>query len=347
MINYSKTNLHLIDSQDKAESRFVDIEDKGTEKRARLLWNEYHSFCQQFDTSLQPFTERYFAERGNRPIFVSLNAVAPISFCHAFEVTNEQTVLEIGLAHLNFDHFTQVLDDLTDEEDSPPELLHLSHQLFMAGLSFYRRSLSQNHNAMREIEVHLEKVMKSERKLWACKNEGVFFNEDKFSELAGRGGIGKCIVIALGHLTDNQSKAEEFCAPLDSTAIGIQLCDDLLDWQTDFDEGTRTWPISCCIQNLLKRNIKPTKDTIAFEMIHFGIFEKVMNRASQELEIGAKGFAELGAVTLSNSLLGVRRSARLLMSNVDLLRASGSYDSHETLNKFEELISKWDVRMMH
>ena len=296
--------------QKRASSAWTGVGKNLAENQARLLWKKYSECWKHFDTSLHPFLQRYFDERSNRPFFLSLNAVAPISLCHAFGVHNEKTVFEIGLAHLYLDHFTQVLDDSTDEDNAPPELLHLSHSLLMAGLSHYRNCLGHNENALREIEAQIEYVMKCERKLWSCKNEKVFFDESNLNELAGRGGIGGCIAIALGYLTCDKTKILEVNSALSAIAKGVQLCDDLLDWQTDYEEGTNTWPISCSLQSLAEQKVESVPSTIAFEMVNSGVFKMVMKRAIHELEIGANGFTAAGASALGKSIQGIIQSAK-------------------------------------
>lgn len=347
MMKTTEKKVSEFQLRDRKASTGTEVDENLLNKRARILWRRYSECSERFDASLKPFVQKYFHERSNRPFFLSLNAVAPISLCHAFGVYDEKLVFEIGLAHLHLDHFTQVLDDSTDENDAPPEFLHLSHSLLMMGLAHYRNFLGHDEDGLRDIESQIEDVMRCERYLWSCKNEESVFNEDKLNELAGRGGIGECIGIALGSLTGDKAKTLEVNSALSATAKGIQLCDDLLDWQTDYEEGTNTWPISCSLQSLLERKVKPAPSTIAFEMVNFGAFEMVMQRALQELEIGANSFIAAGASTLGNSILGIMQSAKHLLSEVNLLRVDGTSDPQKLHIELQKLLKESDVRMQH
>lgn len=319
-------------------------------KRARVLWQDYKELCATFDSSFQSRLNRYFYEKCDFPFTISLSSFAPVSLCYALGVREESVVRSIGLANICLDHFAQVLDDCTDEGYSTPEDLHLSHKLLITGISYYRDCLNGNEQAMREIECNIERVMAAERSLWRCKRGGKFGVEN-LRELADRGMMANCMVIALKHITDCNDSTAGFSEALAAAAVGIQLCDDVLDWEADLKEGTMTWPLTIGGLGHLEKRTDIDKASASAQLLSSRALESILREGVIELIYASEKFESLQCKDLADLLFKLARSGESAETKIRALRKkSEEYTAGDSINVYEHLrciLEDCDLRLQH
>jgi hypothetical protein len=211
---------------------------------ARKAWKHYNQWVSGSFPELRDVAARYVFERtSTNNDAVPLNALVPYLLAEPFEFQNTEIQEQVTLANLCFEHFTQALDDSTDEKRVPSaRQMHLSHHLLAKGFLMYLQLSSAQEGFAARLESYFEEAMEAERFLWRHKGRVMPYTEGDFAMIGRRCALFKASAAIYADLTKNWGFLAELEVGLDAAATGIQLVDDLIDWQGDFTEGYYTYP---------------------------------------------------------------------------------------------------------
>ena len=128
---------------------------------------------------------------------------------------------------------------------------------------------------------------------------------------------------------------------LDDLSTGIQLVDDLVDWNDDFDSKIFTYPLVLCFQHLHKQNpALLTPNEIEKIIVENGVADQVLYTAERYLFAGKRELESIGAqgmVTLTSQLLRSVNEMRAFLRTPGKLKGSLSV----------ALKGRLDINLMH
>ncbi|KKP88449.1 MAG: hypothetical protein UR93_C0013G0009 [Berkelbacteria bacterium GW2011_GWA2_35_9] len=206
---------------------------------AVCLWESYRVWILEQLPEYGKIVKLYLDERREG---VPCTCGVPIFAGEVFKV-DEKAILEIGFTHIVFDHFTHVLDDLTDETvKNQPEMLHLSHSLLALGLE--RTALLPGGHHVRE---YLQDALSGERYLWRHHGEIIAYTDEDFAQTARRGALAKtALALCAGHADADKHDPilHQVERAVDSLSVALQLTDDLVDWKEDLQNRIFTYPLT-------------------------------------------------------------------------------------------------------
>lgn len=208
-----------------------------------------------------------------------------------FGIRDANVIEEATYASLCLDVFSHAVDDVTDDPNSDRVLLvHIGSLLLAEAAGTYAR-LVANHARFWSYWHHYLK-RSSEAELLLQKNGDIAVTN--VALLGQKSSLINMSAVAYACLTNRYELLDPINRGLMAAAIGIQLIDDLIDWQQDSRDGTSTYPIALAQQR---------SATSLHEVFNSGpLFLEVLELATNNLLEGERAFKAIGAFSMGEFL---------------------------------------------
>lgn len=279
---------------------------------AEDLWKKYQDWLKaNLPSQYAHLVAHYVDERKELPCTIHV----PIFAGQIFGITDREFLTEVGITHMLFDHFTHVLDDLTDEsgEDQKALRLHLSHTLLAAGL--YRAAKMPRSE---QVYSYLQSAFEGERDLWRHHGHIIEYNENDFLQIGKRGSLAKtAVALCAGKGTMGGDVLQIVERAMDYMLVAVQLADDLVDWKEDLRDKIYTYPLTSLGLEISDLPERPVEE-IETLLVTTGV-------ANKTLELIQK----------------------YILDGIGLLEKAGADDWINHLLKFQETLRTWEDRLKH
>jgi len=313
---------------------------------ASRIWSVYVKQAHSLDKNLSGVAVAYINERDYVDITdPPLSVLVPVLLAEAFGVHDIVKVEKVVLASLAIDNFSHLLDDSTDSAPTsfPGTQSHLSHLLLSRATAAFVSLSSHPETFSAWFDRYLFETMTGEQALWCHRNAICEYSELDYQFMANRGSL-VCICAAIyADISDKWHLLAPIEKGLRDAAVGIQLIDDLLDWENDLRDGIYTQPLVKAFKkiNLEKALNEPT--AIFSELFIAGAADGVIQRAAGYFASASCHFEGIGATGLKLASDDLRKTVEGMLSSIQDARASGDIRlSHEVM-----MITKTIVRMQH
>ncbi len=279
----------------------IDIH--GESQRA---WLQYQGFLAKDTRGLALSSRRYFEERSSG---LPLAAALPIALAEPCGIDDPQVRQDVALICLCFDHSAQLLDDATDKKGGIliPDL-HLQNRLLMLGLQRCAKLADQFRSGESEafitaVHSQIETSMQAERSIRLRQEEGQILHKHGFSILAQRCSYLQIPLVLYGHIGSGFSNFRQLSEGINQAALGIQLLDDLYDWESDLQEGTLTHLLSMIRQHIATQGGNTDNvEEVASCLIDAGIAEEMLAVVVSSFKLSRTHFGECQAAGLVRML---------------------------------------------
>lgn len=210
----------------------------------------YRQELGSLDDELRDIAEEYVAERlqSTEP---QLPVMIPYCLAEVFGIYEPETKSRALLLTLLVDHFTHVIDDVTDEKnnDKGTKRMHLASILHAKVSSTLNTLTDDPLLGSRMWQKYLSEASEGERYL--LRHHGLLrqYTDMDFLMMAKRGGAAKITAWVFANIARKQGLLPLAEQGIDAASTGIQIIDDLLDWEEDFRAEIITWPIVLALSN--------------------------------------------------------------------------------------------------
>ncbi len=271
------------------------------------------------DAELQKIVKEHIDERKAKE--APLIAVLPHLVAEAFGIHDKKYIFGIAGLALRIDHFCHLIDDCTDlirEDKMYVARLHLASAVLANIGSAINAVADDVLAANRAWERYLSDASEAERYLLRHHGSRVEYTDRDFMMMARRAGLVKMIVWISAEKAGNGELLTSMEDALDNVAVGVQILDELLDWEEDYREQIYTWPICLALAGRNTSSGQRPTALVLQELIFGGsIVEKVLSVAQVYFERGRRSLDLIGCTTGSSVLYEASRSveeARLVIS---------------------------------
>lgn len=318
--------------------------------QARNVWKEYESRISARFPEFKSISKEYFENRSKSSLpYPPLNAYVPLLIAEPFGLDNSEIPYKVALANLYLDHFTQVLDDATDNKIKPSSLqLHFSHHLLMEGTKCYLKQALDSDNFIKKIDYYFEEAMQAERFLWRHHMNILPYENIDFTMIGQRCALVKISTALFADITSKYSLQNILEIGIDSLSTGIQIVDDLIDWKEDWKAGIYTYPIVLAMNNLDRSDVSSC-DELEIEHAIFSneLSDKILFKVQDYFEVALQQFKLAEAtsmVLLTNDLI---TSVKHIITTLTQIRRT--YPDFKKLDQsiIDVLLKTLDVRLMH
>ncbi|MFC2108092.1 hypothetical protein ACFLS5_01360 [Candidatus Bipolaricaulota bacterium] len=208
------------------------------------IWGAYEDLTNGLESDLRKVAEGYLAERcPDRAVpFVSL--LAPVLFAEPFGVRDQDVIIQTGIAGLCFDHFTHLVDDITDKPGGSDLLsVHLGSLLLARGMAICCELVSDSGAFVDSWQAYLHEASEGERFLW--RHRGILkpYRDVDLVMLGRRGSLAKTSAAVFAGVSGRWELLSQIEDAVNSAATAIQIVDDYLDWEEDLTGAMFTYPI--------------------------------------------------------------------------------------------------------
>lgn len=199
-------------------------------------------------------------------------------------------ITQATFACLCLDGFSQIVDDITDNSSSQVgALTHVSSILLGKAAQRYALLTGGNELFWYCWERYLEEASEAEKYLWKYRNRISTFEANDFTMMGQKSALINMSAALYASKTNKWEILDAVEAGLKKVAVGIQIMDDLFDWEEDEKAGINTYPLF-----LAKQHINST--TSLSESINSNVvLLNVLVAAKQYLTQAKNQFAPLGA----------------------------------------------------
>lgn len=197
--------------------------------------------------------EVYFSNKSSYYLF-------PFLFNKSFDFYDEKKLSELCVCSVLCLDYCLYTDKVFDKQIKLTEqLFHnktLVNQIFIMKFN----DLFKNDNRIWD---YYFKYYKEYVRAVKLEHENMFgkletYSWEQFKTISkGKQALAKIIPAAMGCLTENEERIEEFEKVIDSMSIALQLYDDLRDWKDDFKNGRYSWLLNKVIT---ENNLQMVKD---------------------------------------------------------------------------------------
>ena len=242
------------------------------------------------------------------------SAYLPCLLAEPFGLTKPLVVEEAAFANLCLDLFSRAVDFSTDNAKmSDPTLIHLGSLCMGKAAQIYGNLLPRGDAFWKYWEQYLKEASESERFLWRHRASVVPFGKLDFTALGRKSALIKTTAAFYASLTNRWGNLDEVENGLDATATGVQIMDDLLDWEEDLEAGIYTFPLV-----LAKENLSPTQ-SVEHAINSPNVVIPVLCAAIESLTLGRRHFENVHAkslVAFINALLGNIQDAKTYVEHL-------------------------------
>lgn len=242
------------------------------------IWDEYKKILIRDHKSLYEILNCYVVQREGSREDVPMAIKFSCLLSKAFGIEDQDAIKNATLGTCFLDHYTQILDDITDVKVSPNlDMIHASHEMLLEGVTF----LTKVGDVGDKIKQYVLEAMESERQLWPANIKNDLFGDVEYSALSKRGGIIRSSAAAYAHLS---GEFDIFCTIencLLKTSQAVQLLDDVSDWQEDYQQNR----VTSIINSGHIKDKKYANDELVFDiLLEKHAFLKNIDRASALLQ---------------------------------------------------------------
>jgi len=211
----------------------------------------------------------------------------------SFGITDRYVIEEATFATLCLDVFSHAIDDIADDPNSDNILLaHVGSLLLAKAAQTYAQLVAGNKRFWECWERYLKEASEAERFLRQDRDRFAPFEQTSFVMLGQKSALIKMNVALYASLTDGWNLQEPLEGGLMAVAAGIQLIDDLIDWEEDLDSGIHTYPVVLTTQRY--HTAKSLHDTTNSSPV----VVEVLDVAKLKMEEGNRLFMAMGAFSM-------------------------------------------------
>lgn len=142
-----------------------------------------------------------------------------------------------------YDYFCRAIDAATDEKFNVMESVHSGALALAMGATRASALLGDATQFLTAAERYLAQASEGERHLWKHHNKGACFDETDIWMLGRKNAVMKVAPALCVALTDNWAILPALENVMDHVAVGVQLIDDVLDWEEDYLHGYFSLPL--------------------------------------------------------------------------------------------------------
>ncbi len=265
-------------------------------------WHEYYAIVQALDSDLRlaarPYLQTFSHSDKRKP---PLASHFPVVLAEAFQIELGDLTHTAAVANLCIDHFTQLLDDIADSPGTAVGVAsHLSHCLLVEGLSRYLMTARRRETLELRLRGYLDEAMRAERAVWSHKGTIRDFDDDDFHMIALRGSLAKCNAAFFADATGDVTVLVEVERAIESLSLGIQLLDDLLDWQDDLRNRIYTYPIVLAFaEHAIGPEDPLLEQKVEASMESPPIARRLISMATSKLRDASERFSRVGSHVLA------------------------------------------------
>jgi hypothetical protein len=228
-----------------------------------------------------------------------------------FGVKDWGLIEEATFASLCLDVFSHAVDDIADDPDSDNILLaHVGSLLLAKAAQVYAQLVAGDKRFWGCWERYLEQASEAERCLRQHRVDRLSsFEPTSFVMLGQKSALINMSAALYASLTEGWDLLEPLEQGLMAVATGIQLIDDLIDWEQDAMSGTYTYPLVLATQRWNEGRL--LQDSISFD----SVFVEILDLARMKMEEGkvyCKGVGAYRMVSFVDSLIGRLEDAKKL-----------------------------------
>jgi hypothetical protein len=285
---------------------------------ANSIWLEHKNFVAGLDMSLRRVVNEYVDEREGKQIRWHSNVLLPILLNEIFKIDDAETLRVVCLAYISFDHFTHLLDDIADERREDKCLLaHASHILINRGRSLYLGASSDAMRVSSLIDQYTSEAMAAERHLWNRSGNSAAYNAVDFEALSRRGSLVCLLVMIYCDYSAQWCRFEDLADMVKAAVVGMQLLDDVVDVEKDFNNGIYTAPIADVLRKFSESERTFLKwSDVAYALLNNGKLTETIKCAIGYLENARIACLYHGATLLASQLATTQAEAKDLVSSI-------------------------------
>lgn len=220
------------------------------------------------------------------------SAYVPVLLAQSFGITKWQIVHEATFANFCLDFFSRSIDAATDRSDMNPLTLHLGSLCLGKAAQVYGEFVTRNDGFWKFWEQYLNEASEAERVLWSHRNAIISFSRRDLELLGQKSALLKMSGAIYASLTNRWEILDTIENGLMSTASGVQIADDLLDWEQDFRAGIYTYPLVVAHEKRL------ADQSIESSINSTDVLRMVLDMATQKLEYGKVLFQKVHAISM-------------------------------------------------
>src|ERR1035437_6034440 len=233
------------------------------------------------------------------------SAYLPLLLAEPFQINEPFIVNEAAFANLCLDVFSRAVDCCTDNpKGSDPILIHLGSLCMGKAVQVYGNLLPRGDGFWKYWEQYLKEASLSEQFLWRHRGSFVPFGEDDFAMQGTKSSLIKVSAALYASLTNRWGILDEIEIGLNAIATGVQIIDDLLDWEEDLGARIYTFPLVLGQRNRIRGQ------SLAQSVNSPYVVTVVLRTAMDNLEIGKQHFEKVNASSMVSFIDALLRSIR-------------------------------------
>ena len=284
--------------------------------------------------------ERDFCDSGIPPVALLI----PILLAQVFGVTDPALIEKVTIANLNLDHFSHLVDDTADSPSSnSPIRSHLSHLLLSRATASLLSLSSHPATFSQWFDRYLLEATMGEQALWSHHKVANEYTQQDYDSLAHRGGLIKASAAIYADLTDRWQILDSVERGLCAASIGIQLIDDVMDWQDDLHQGIYTQPLVAAFQIVGVETALRNPSTVNQAIVRDGAADAVIRLAAKYFDDASRYFERVKADSLKMTTVEFSNELRDLL----LILAKTRKDTAVIPDFRTMLQKKLVIRMQH
>ncbi|MBI5818671.1 MAG: hypothetical protein HZA88_06760 [Verrucomicrobia bacterium] len=274
---------------------------------------QHEAFINNLNWELQMVLRPYLKERvDSAGRWSHPNLLVPFLLNEVFGISDVAKLSALCAAYLACDHFTHLLDDVADERNREDlaMLAHASHVMLSRGRMLYLSITSDAVFFLELFEGYVEKAMQGERWLWKRAGNVAPYNRVDLEMLRVRASMLDACVVAYCDVSDRWNLLDRLQRGLAEVVVGVQLLDDVVDVQKDFNNGIYTMPLAAALTGVKAAAV--SWDIAATGLLSGTAWTDSISLAQSYLDRGCAALEESGLRSLSDAVRGIAGSASLL-----------------------------------
>lgn len=280
-----------------------------------------------------PMSEGLLAQRRARWVepFGPMPYYLPFWLSEVFPQVLPEEVHHVAIVNVFLYHYYTIKDDAMDLKHLDVKATLIADVILGEALRRLAEAGVVDSMFYRDLSRYMNEAVHAELRL--IDHGDTPFSEDDFDALGRKASLAKVSVSALATINKDRHLYPTIEQGLDHMAVGVQLLDDLVDWDEDLRSGRFTYPLYLAHDLILECSMG--KDQIPANRVA----EKVLKRVESSFAEASGCFYRAGATTLvrhlgaltntSVQLRGRLQSDRLKWSEIEKtfrhhFRGSGS-----------------------
>ncbi len=235
-----------------------------------------------------------------------------------FGIQDPETISEVASITSNFNNFTHLIDDATDEhayDKRASGLVHLGVDELLEGINRGLLMVRQPNQWFSRLQQYWKEASAGERYLWKHNSNLAVYEEKDFEMLGKRGAMAKVPISLYADISSQTDSVLPLEAGVENAAIAVQLFDDIFDWKDDLKNKIYTHPIALAYSRVKQLD----HESIEKGLFCHDAFNDSIIEAVKYLEKGKNFFRVSGAYQLASMLEDFTENASFLNENVGQL----------------------------